>query len=91
MVNMATELVKNRKNVWVASNKSVAVYSASNSGAPEFTTITRLKGGLKELGESFRKPMAEKYDAINGAKSWIQYLTDYSNPVENRWSGVLFI
>ena len=35
--------------------------------------------------------MAEKYDAINGAGSWTQYLTDYSNAVENRWSEMLFI
>ncbi len=91
MVNMATELVKKMKNVWVASNESVAVYRASNSGAPQFTTVTRLKGGLKELGENFRKPMPERYDAINGAGSWTQYLADYSNAIENRWSEMLFI
>ena len=33
VVNMDTKLVKNRKNIWVESNESVAVYSASNSGA----------------------------------------------------------
>ncbi len=91
MVNMATELVKKLKKVWVASNEAVAVYRASFSGAPQFTTVTRLKGGLKELSENFRKPMPERYDAINGAGSWTQYLADYANAIENRWSEMLFI
>ena len=91
MVNQATDLVKRLKKVWVASNESVAVYRSANSGPTQFTTVTRLKGGLKELSEGFRKPITERFDAVNGAGSWTQYLADYANAVESRWSEMLFI
>jgi hypothetical protein len=51
--------------------------------------VTRLKAGLKELDASFRKPMPERYAAANGANSWADYLKDYSNVVEKRWSELL--
>lgn len=91
MVNQATDLVKRLKKVWVASNESVAVYRAANSGPMQFTTVTRLKGGLKELSEGFRKPITERFEAANGAGSWTQYLTDYANAIESRWSEMLFL
>jgi hypothetical protein len=91
MINQANELVKKMKKVWEASNESVAVYRSVASGPVQIVTVSRLKGGLKELAEGFRKPMAERFDAANGAGSWTQYLADYAAAIENRWSEMLFI
>ncbi|HSN59461.1 MAG TPA: hypothetical protein VLR49_00895 [Ferruginibacter sp.] len=91
MINQATALVRKMKNVWVASNESVAVYRSVASGPPQFAMVARLKGGLNELTEGFRKPIAERYDAANGAGSWTQYLADYANAIEQRWSEMLFV
>jgi hypothetical protein len=91
MIVQATDLVKRLKKTWQASNESVAVYRSIASGAPQFAIVTRLKGGLKELAEDFRKPMSERFDAANGAGSWTQYLADYANAIESRWSEMLFL
>jgi hypothetical protein len=90
MIGGAIELVKKLKNVWKAGNESVAVYQAVNSGDPQIVAVTRLKGGLKELADGYRKPMPERFNAANGAGSWDTYLADYAKYVENRWSELLF-
>src|SRR5204862_5248967 len=84
-----TALVKKLKKVWEAGNESVAVYTAEYSGAPQIITSTRLKGGLKELDDSFRKPMPERFNAVYGEGSWDTYLGDYAKFVESRWSELL--
>ena len=90
MVLQTEELVKKLKQVWVAGNESVAVYRSVGSGEPQFSLVTRLKGGLKELDDSFRAPINERYNAANGANSWTTYLKDYAIAVEKRWSELLF-
>jgi hypothetical protein len=90
MINNVTEMVKKLKKAWIASNESVAVYDATNSGAPQIIIVTRLKGGLKELDPSFRKPFPERFNAANGEGSWKAYLEDYAKNVESRWSEMLF-
>ncbi len=87
----ANELVKKMKKVWQASNESVAVYRSVASGAPQIVTVSRLKAGLKELADGFRKPMPERYDAAHGAGAWTQYLADYATTIESRWSEMLFM
>ena len=89
MIGEATDLVRKLKKVWVADNESVAVYSASISGAPQFVTVTRLKNGLKELSPGYRKPMAERYNAVHGEGAWSYYLVDYAKAIESRWSELL--
>ena len=84
------ELVKKMKAAWTAGNESVAVYRAIASGDPQLVYVSRLKEGLKELDASFRKPMPERYAAANGANSWADFLKDYGNIVEKRWSELLF-
>ena len=84
------EMTKKMKAVWTASNETVAVYRSIASGDPQLTYVTRLKTGLKELDSDFRKPMPERYAALNGSNSWTDYLKDYSNIVEKRWSELLF-
>ena len=68
----------------------MAVYEARSSGAPEIITSTRLKNGLKELDDGFRKPFPERYAAANGEGSWTAFLDDYAKNVEKRWSELLF-
>jgi hypothetical protein len=90
MVVGVTGLIKKLKKVWESGKETVAVYSAEYSGAPQFITSTRLKAGLKELDESFRKPLAERFNAVYGEGSWDYYLGDYAKYVESRWSEMLF-
>ena len=90
MTTALDEMTKKMKAVWTAGNESVAVYRSIASGDPQLVYVNRLKEGLKELDASFRKPMPERYAAVNGANSWADYLKDYSNIVEKRWSELLF-
>ena len=83
------ELIKKQKKVWENGKESVAVYSLMASGDPGYLTVTRLKGGLKELTEGFRKPIAERYNEANGAGSWDAFLKAYEDAVEKRWSELL--
>ena len=52
-------------------------------------TSTRLKGGLKELADGFRKPLKDRYNTANGAGSFDQFLKDYADAVDNRWSELM--
>ena len=89
MINGVIELEKKLKKVWTAGNESVAVYQGVNSGSPELINVTRLKNGLKELSDGYRKPLPERFDAVHGAGSWQNYLADYAKNVESRWSEML--
>jgi hypothetical protein len=91
MIRGATDLVRKMKKVWTDGNESVAVYTASVSGDPQIITVTRLKDGLKELADGYRKPMPERYDAAYGAGAWDGYLADYAKYVDKRWSELLFV
>ena len=89
MISGVNDLVKRLKKVWTDGNESVAVYQSVISGSPQVVTVTRLKDGLKELDDNYRKPMPERYNAAYGAGSWDTYLVDYSKCVESRWSELL--
>ena len=91
MVNGVIGLIKKQKKVWEEGKESVAVYTAAYSGPPQYTVVTRLKAGLKELDDSFRKPFPERYNAIYGEGTWDYYLADYAKYVESRWSEMLFL
>ena len=83
------DLIKKLKKIWEAGKESVAVYSLTASGDPGFITVTRLKAGLKELADGYRKPMTERYNEVYGAGAWDAYLKDYADAVEKRWSELL--
>lgn len=89
MVNGVTDLVKRMKKVWVDGNENVAVYQSIISGSPQLVTVTRLKDGLKELADGYRKSTAERYNIAYGAGAWDSYLSDYAKCVESRWSELL--
>ena len=91
MLGGVSDLIKRQKSTWEESNESIAVYSAAYSGPPQYLVVTRLKAGLKELDNSFRKPFTERYNAKNGAGAWDKWLEDYAKNVESRWTEILFL
>ncbi len=84
------DMGKKMKKAWADGKQSVAVYEARNSGAPEVLVVTRLKAGLKELGEGYRKPFPERYAAANGEGSCNMFEEEFAKSVEKRWSELLF-
>jgi hypothetical protein len=88
-INAVSDLISKLKNAWQAGNESVAVYQMIASGEPGYITVTRLKGGLKEMAPGFRKPLKDLYNTANGAGSFDVFLKDYSDIVANRWSELM--
>lgn len=88
-INAVIELIKKLKKVWEAGKESVAVYSLTASGEPGYSIVTRLRAGYKELADGYRKPMSERYNDVYGAGAWDNYLKDYADAVQNRWSELL--
>ena len=84
-------IIKKLKKNWVAVGVTVAVYSASSSGKAQYTLVTRYKQGLKERAAGFRKPFRETYEAANGEGSYVQYLKDIAEFVDESWSELLFL
>lgn len=83
-------MVGKLKKVWNEGKEVVAVYTTTGSGAPEVITVTRLKNGLKELSDDYRKPLPERFNKANGEGSFDYWIDDYSKNVESRWSELLF-
>ena len=88
-VNDTKALIQKLNKVWLADKESVAVYTVAVSGEPGYITVTRLRNGLKELAADYRKPMAERFDAVHGAGAFNTWLKDYADAVQMRWSELL--
>jgi hypothetical protein len=84
-------MIKKLKKTWTSVGITVAVYSASSSGAAQYTLVTRYKQGLKERAVGFRKPFKEAYEAVNGEGSYAQYLKDAAEYINENWSELLFM
>jgi hypothetical protein len=84
------DAIKSFKNVWTASGETVAVYSSSGSGPTQFAVVFRYKQGLKERAMGFRKPIKERYEAINGPDSYDNWMETLRNYVSDVWSELLF-
>ena len=84
------EGIKKFKKVWEESSQSVAVYQSSSSGQNQYALVTRYKQGLKEKETGFRKPIKERYEAVNGEDSWTAYFDMLKTCVEKLWSELLF-
>lgn len=79
------------KKVWDASGEAIAVYTASSSGPAQFTIVQRYKQGLKERESDFRKPIKERYEAVNGADSYDAWISALRTYVDHAWSELLFL
>jgi hypothetical protein len=84
------DAIKSFKNVWTASGETVAVYSSSGSGPTQFAVVFRYKQGLKERAMGFRKPIKERYEAINGSDSYDHWMDVLRTYVSDVWSELLF-
>jgi hypothetical protein len=84
-------IIKRIKKTWTADGVTVAVYTASSSGKPQYTLVTRYKQGLKERATGFRKPFKERYETANGADSYAQYMKDIAEFTDESWSELLFL
>jgi hypothetical protein len=84
-------MIKKLKKTWTSVGITVAVYSASSSGAAQYTLVTRYKQGLKERAVGFRKPFKEAYEGVNGEGSYTQYLKDAAEYINENWSELLFM
>lgn len=83
------QLIKKLRKVWKAEGVSVAVFTSSSSGKPQYTLATRYKQGLKEKEKGFRRPFKEAFEAAHGAGSYDQYQKDLSELIEDRWEELL--
>jgi hypothetical protein len=81
--------IRSFRKVWQAGAESMAVYTSSSSGPPQISVVTRYKQGLKERAMNFRKPMKERYEAVNGADSWDDWLDVQRNYLDKVWSELL--
>lgn len=79
------------KKVWAEAQQNIAAYEASASGEPQYAFVTRYKQGLKERERDFRKPMKERYDAVNGAGSFDKFNASIAADVNHQWSEMLFL
>lgn len=84
------ESFKDAKKAWTEGNQSVAVYQSVASGKAQYTLVYRLKDGLKELQNGYRKPMKERYETSNGQGSYEKHMDDIRNYTESSWSEILF-
>jgi hypothetical protein len=89
MIGAIPEMIKKLKNAWQSGGMSVAVYLTVASGDPGYMTVTRLKGGLKELASDYRKPLKDLYNTANGAGSFDAFIKDFEDDVQSRWSELL--
>ena len=88
-INDMKTLIQKLKKTWEGGSESVAVYISAFSGEPGYMYVNRLKNGLQELAVDYRKPLAERYNELNGAGSFDAWLKDYAEIVQSRWSELL--
>ena len=89
--NKIVDIIKKLKKAWTADGSTIAVYSASSSGAGQFALVTRYKQGLKEKADGFRKPFRTTYESVNGAGSFEKYLESIREYTNDAWSELLFL
>lgn len=89
--NIVEETIKKAKKGWEAGNQSVAVYQSVASGPSQYALVNRLKDGLKELKEGFRKPWKERFEGANGEGTMETFLEKIRESTDHSWSEMLFL
>ena len=90
MANKVEETIKKAKKGWAAGDQTVAVYQSVASGHAQYALVFRLKDGLKELQEGYRKPYKERFESANGEGSYENFLEKINESSDNSWSEMLF-
>ncbi|MEO8862205.1 MAG: hypothetical protein ABI261_02445 [Ginsengibacter sp.] len=87
---MVEDVLKKIKKGWEAGAQTVAVYKSVASGPTQYALVYRLKDGLKEFTEGYRKPFKERYEGANGEGTTETYLSKINESTDHSWSELLF-
>ncbi len=83
--------IKKAKKAWDAGTQTVAVYRSVASGPFQYALVYRMKEGLKELQEGYRKPFKERYETANGEGTNDILLEKIAESTDHSWSELLFL
>jgi hypothetical protein len=83
------DATKKMKKAWENGKEAVAVFFNATSGDPQYIFVTRHKLGWKEKELGYRKPIQERYNAVNGQDSYNVYLDIILHYVDHSWSEML--
>ena len=89
MVGKANEMLAKMKKVNEMGGESVAVFNVLLSGDPQMVSSRRLKNGLKDMEPIPGKSTEDRWREAFGANSWSDYMADYANIYERRWTELL--
>lgn len=81
--------IKRAKKAWDASGQTVAVYHSVGSGQSQYILVYRLKDGLKELEDGYRKPWKERYESAHGEGSFDFFMQGIKEHTADAWSEIL--
>ena len=82
-------LIKKLKKVWAAGNESSCCLYSGCFGTATIYYGVKVKGWIKGIDSSYRKPLPQRYNEVYGEGAWDYYLSDYAKFVESRWSELL--
>ncbi|MCY7421433.1 MAG: hypothetical protein LH478_06770 [Chitinophagaceae bacterium] len=86
------EHLRKIKKTWQAGMQTVVVYQLVASGRNGYYIVYRLKDGLKEFEDGYRKNFKERYETANGAGSYSGYLNNQRTIVNDEtWSEILVL
>ncbi len=89
--NIVEGTLAKAKKGWEAGGQTVAVYQSVASGPNQYALVYRMKDGLKELQEGFRKPFRERYEGANGEGTLETFLEKIREGTDHSWSEMLFL
>ncbi len=87
---MVEDVLKKIKKGWEGGTQTVAVYKSVASGPFQYALVYRMKDGLKEFQEGYRKPFKERYEAANGEGTSETYLSKITESIDHSWSELLY-
>ncbi|MDQ6902816.1 MAG: hypothetical protein M3139_07385, partial [Bacteroidota bacterium] len=87
---MTEEVLKKLKKAWEAGTQSMAVYKTVASGPLQYVLVFRMKDGLKEFTDGYRKPFKERYETANGEGTSESYFAKINESTDHVWSEILF-
>lgn len=90
MSALVQETIKKAAKEWEAGKQTVAVYSSVASGQFQYALVFRLKDGLKEFQEGYRKPFKERYETANGEGTLETFYQKISESTDHSWAELLF-